>query len=90
MPALDPFGMKNINFVGPADNLAVVTPSNTEELPSVTREIRIGGAGTLRVTTYEDQVVTIPQSVVALGPISARVKKIWATGTTATDIVVLW
>ena len=66
-----------------------VTPSDTVDLPGgVCRGVYIGGAGNLRVTMANDDVVTF--TALAIGvvhPISA--KRVWSTATTATSIVAI-
>lgn len=88
--AADLFKMFNIPFTGPADNASLVTPSDVDEISVVSRELWIGVAGTLRVTTYGGQDITLPASVVGLGKLTLRVRKVWATGTTASGIVAVW
>ena len=67
----------------PATHLFLITPSNTADLRYVTRAIRAGGAGDLRVMTTGGEDVTIP-SVLAGETIAAEVSRVYATGTTAT------
>lgn len=77
----------------PAANAEVITPADTDLVNvQFTRGIYVGGAGNLRVTmagAEGDSDVTF--SAVPAGAIlPIRVKRIWATGTTATLIVSLF
>jgi len=73
----------------PAGSAAAVTPHNTDELAYVTTGVYVGGFGDLKVTMRDGQEVTFAD--VAAGTIlPIRVRKVFATGTTATDIVAIW
>lgn len=65
-----------------------VSPSDSDNLPSVTRAINVGVAGNLRVTMLDDTQVTL--FLQAGGVFPLRVKRIWATDTTAAEIVGLY
>jgi hypothetical protein len=75
---------------------AAVTPSDTATIPSVSGgEINegnclyIGGAGDVKVTTIGGDDVTF--KAVPVGTIlQVKVIKVFATGTTATNILALW
>jgi hypothetical protein len=54
----------------------------------VTRALWVGGAGDLRVKLLDGQTVTIPSANVGWHPL--RVRQVFATGTTATNIVATW
>lgn len=72
----------------PADNIFLITPNNDSDLGQLTRGIAFAAAGTLRVTTVANEDVTIPDGALAAGIIHPiRVRKVWATGTSATGIV---
>lgn len=67
------------------------TLSDTVDLPFPTREICIGTGGTLVVKRLDDVTVTIPASIATDGArLSIRAKRILSTGTTASNIVVLY
>lgn len=70
----------------PAITAFTVTPNDDADLTRVASYLRIGGAGNLKVTTENGDDVTIP-SVLAGELIWLRVRRVWATGTTATGIV---
>jgi hypothetical protein len=67
-----------------ADTAQAVTTSDTA--PNVFTRVYVGGAGNLKVTTENGDVVTF--SAVPVGTVlPIRTSLIWATGTTATLIV---
>lgn len=75
---------------------AAVTPSNTENIPSVSGGentqgciLYIGGAGNLKVLTIGGDEVTF-QAVPVGTTLQVRVLRVFSTGTTATNIVALW
>lgn len=69
--------------------LFLVSPNDSVDLNTTTRAISFSGAGALRVELEDsDAAVTIPSGALAAGvchPLG--VKRIYATGTTATGIV---
>lgn len=69
----------------PVRNAEQVTPSDSGDLSTVSRAIYVGGAGDLRVTLADGSDVIFRAAPVGWHPVRAR--QIWATGTTATDIV---
>lgn len=62
-----------------------ITKSDTVDLtsPSV---VYVGGDGNVKVTTANDDVVTFT-GLVAGSTIPVRVKRVWSTDTTATNMV---
>ena len=80
--------MANIGKTEPAYDMAAVTASNTANI-NPTRGVYIGGAGDLKVDTAGGTTITL--SATAAGSIlPISVKRIYATGTTATNIVALY
>ena len=73
----------------PAIHLSLITPSDSAFLPYVTRAIRAGGAGNLRVLTAGNEDVIIP-SVVAGETLPICVVKVFSTSTTATSLMGMW
>lgn len=75
------------NFAGPVEHMLAVTPSDTDELATVGRKLYVTGAGNVKVLLRGDTVpVTI--AVVAAQILDICVRKVFATGTTATGLVV--
>jgi hypothetical protein len=74
----------------PASDGAVVTPNDSTDLP-YTSKLYIGGTGNLRVT-LRDQADgdSVTLSAVPVGFLPLLVKRVWATSTTATNIVALY
>ena len=72
----------------PAHHAMAVTPSNTNDLPAATTAIFVGGAGNVRVTMLGGERVTVTGLPAGWHPI--RVTRVWATNTTATNIVAVW
>ncbi len=72
----------------PATHLLAAAPSDGTDLAHASRAINVAGAGAVRVTTVGGTTGTV---YVAAGiPFPVRATRIWATGTTATGIVVLY
>ena len=73
-----------------AADLVPVTPSDAADLPQPARAIRcspIGGAGTLRITTYTGQV---RNTAIAQGEVlTVYAARVHATGTSATGLEAL-
>lgn len=78
------------------ERAAAVTPSNTSNIPPITGGdnnvgcvLYVGGAGNLKVTTYGGDTV-IFNGVLAGTFIPVNVVKVWASDTSATNIIALW
>lgn len=80
--------MANIGKTEPAYDMASVTTSDSSEIDP-TRGLYIGGAGNIKVDTAAGTTVTL-NSAAAGSVLPIRVKKVYATGTTATNIVALY
>lgn len=72
----------------PATHLSPVTPDDGTDLPMSSRAINVAETGTVQVTTVGGSTATIYVSAGVAFPIRAR--RIWASGTTATGLVVLY
>lgn len=87
MPAIDKFKNSSTNVGAPGDDFFEITPDDNNELPFVTRGLCFVTAGDLHVITSKDVEITLPSGLLVAGIIHpARIKKLFATGTTATDI----
>lgn len=85
----DPWGTAQPQLHSPAEHAASVTPHDSTELTNYTTALYVGGEGDLKVTTVNDEAVTF--SDVPVGTIiPVRVKLVWSTGTTATNILALY
>lgn len=76
---------KIVVLSSPVTGAAAVTPNDATDLSEVTLSLYVGTAGTLKVTMNDGSVVTYP--AIAAGRHHLRVKRVWATGTSATGIV---
>lgn len=85
---MDMFSNYAAGLESPASHASEVSPSDTNDLANAGRAINVATAGTVRVTTVMGDIATI--TVVAGVAFPIRVKRIWATGTTATGLVVLF
>ena len=68
-----------------------VTPNDGADLASTAYGLYIGTGGTLKVDCgqvgVEGERVTVTFAAVAVGFLPLRVRRVWATGTSATGIV---
>ena len=85
----DPYDGFNSTISGPAKDAAAVTPSDSNDLGTFARALYIGGGGDLHVTMAGGSEVTF-EDVPAGSTLPIRVKRVHATGTTASSIVALW
>lgn len=83
----DAFALHQSGLTSPASRAAAVTPNNTTDLTSVARALWIGGAGDVAVITAGGDTVTFAN---VSGVLPVRVKRVLATGTSATGIVAVW
>lgn len=88
MPVTDDFKGFTPGLSAPITDAAVVTPSDSDDLPRVTRALYIGTAGNARVTLASGTVANFAGLAVGWHPV--RVSRIHATGTTAANIIGCW
>lgn len=86
----DKFKNANPELSSPASNAAAVTPHDTNELADFSRALWVGGAGNLVVVMVGDSASVTFTAVPAGTLLPFRVKKVLATGTTATSIVAVF
>lgn len=90
MAAIDDFvNRPNADQVLPIVGGAAVTPSDANELATVSRALWVGTGGNLVVVTMDGSAITL-KNVQNGTLIPIRVKQVKATNTTATDIVALY
>lgn len=83
---VDNFASYGDGLDAPAHSAFAVTPSDTVDLAIATRAIYVGAAGDIKVDMVGAGTVTF--SAVPTGSVlPARVKRIYATGTTATTLI---
>jgi hypothetical protein len=88
MAATDRFKLTTRGPAGGPQHLALVTPSDTQDLANVSQWVYLATAGTLRVTTRGGETLTTPS--MPAGWHLVELSRIHATGTTATGIMVGW
>lgn len=76
---------KTQTIVSPVTGAAAVTPNDSADLSEVTLNLYVGTGGTLKVTMQDGTTPTY--AAIAAGRHPLRVKRVWATGTSATGIV---
>lgn len=76
---------KVVVLSSPITGASAVTPNDATDLAEVTLALYVGTAGTLKVTMFDGSVVTYP--AIAAGRHHLRVKRVWASGTSASGIV---
>lgn len=72
----------------PPTHAISVTPSDSEALPHVTKAIYIGSTGDIQVTTFAYEIVIFQD--LPVGWLYIQVRQIWATNTSAQEIVAAW
>lgn len=86
---IDTFQKHSRSLTSPPEQAAAVVPADGTDLSCVTRAIYVGGGGSLRVRMLGGAEVTFA-AVPAGALLPLRVRRVLATGTTATAIIALW
>lgn len=76
---------RHANIIAPANDGFEITPSDAADLPMMTRAIYVGGGGTLRVIMAGGGEFATQVHAGTLLP--WRIRQVYATGTTATDLI---
>jgi hypothetical protein len=85
----DVYASNTPSLTSPAIDGEMVAPNDSQPLGQVSRAIYVGGAGTISAELASGTQVTF--SAVPAGTIlPLRLRKVNATGTTASGIVALW
>ena len=84
----DKFSTHASSITSPPTNIYTATPSDSSDLPDASRALNVAQSGMVRVTTVGGNTDTVNVADGIVFPI--RVKRIWATGTTASGIVVMF
>ena len=79
------------NFRGtdPADNAAAVTPNDSVDLTNIARALYIGTGGDVKITTAGGDTVTL-NDVQGGSILPIRTKRVFSTGTTASNMVAIY
>ena len=80
----NPFNTRSLGIAGPGIDYAPVTPDNDADLADVAIALYIEGAGDVSFVSQKGSMRTV--AVPAFGWILCGVKRVRATGTTATGI----
>lgn len=81
---LDPFATDPVTLTTPACDVEEIVPDDGTDLTHVTKALNAATAGSVRVTTEAGTVAEIFLAAGAVFPL--RVRRVWATGTTATGL----
>lgn len=84
----DAFASFYPQLYGPAFNAEAVVTSDTVDLPNTPRGIYVGTTGDIKVTMVGGQTVTFKS--VPVGMLWIRAQRVFASGTTATNLVAVW
>lgn len=76
------------NKSDPATHAFAITPSDGVDLSNWALALYVGGGGDVKVDTWGGETVTFAN--VQPGVLPVRVKRVYATGTTATGLVGLY
>ena len=79
---------RQAHLADPASHAFAVTPSDAADLDNWALALYVGTAGDVRVDTWGGETVTFAN--VPAGVLPVRVKRVYATGTTAAGIVGLY
>ena len=81
---VDKFASAQTGLSSPITGSVAITPSDSTDLAITTRGILVDVAGNVKVTFVDDTTDTV--NLAASMWHGMRVKRVWATGTTATGI----
>lgn len=84
----DTFSSFQQSLESPATQVLNIVPSDTDDIAYTSRAINVGSEGYVRITTLGGDIATVFMS--AGGAFPVRATRIWATGTTASDIAVMF
>lgn len=87
----DPYANFPPNLDSPATSSYAVTPNDTTDLTISVKAIYVGVTGDIKVELVNDAVGdAVVLKAVPVGLLKIRARRIWATGTTATNIIGLY
>lgn len=75
---------------GSATQQVAVTPSDSLDFPSITRGIYVGSAGLNVSVLLQGDTAPVVWKLVPVGIMPVAAKRVYATGTTATDMIALF
>lgn len=83
--AKDTHNGRDFRMEQPINGAFAIVPHDTNELACLTRSIYVGVAGDVKVKLYDGSIATYTAMPVGRHPLRARL--VFATGTTATNII---
>lgn len=86
----DSFSEMITGLKSPARSSSAITPHDTNDLAQVTRAIYVGGAGAIKVLLADDTTAVTFAGASAGTVLNLRVKRVYSTDTTATNLVGLY
>jgi len=88
----DPYFKIPSSIGDPASHCYAVVPSDTVDLTTTAKAIYVGTTGDVKVELSADTVgvATVFKNVPAGAFLSIRARRIWSTGTTASNIVAMY
>ena len=84
-PIINEYG---IGWDSPGRGAAAVTPNDSADLDRYARRLYVGGTGDVKVDMLDGSTVTF--SSVPVGELNISVARVYATGTTAANIVAIY
>ena len=84
---MDKFENHTVGLNSPAVRAVTITPNDSMELSSPLRGYSVGGAGDVAVVFVDDTESVVLRGSIAGIDYGGRIKKVLATGTSATAIV---
>lgn len=85
----DTFRKHGRSLTGPPDEAASIAPSDTADLAVATRALYVGTGGDVRLRMLGGGEITLA-NVASGSLIPIRATRVFATGTSATQLVGLW
>lgn len=85
----DKFRLQEVALDSPAQEAYLVSPSDTEDLPLFSRAIFMNNGGPVKMELVNNPGSPITLTLAAGTIFPFRVRRIWSTGTTATEIYCL-
>lgn len=83
----DPFAASANSLTSPAASCFAISPSDSDELPTVTKALYVGTGGDLVIRPLEGEEDVVLRNTVSGSILDIRVKAVRATGTSAQDLV---
>lgn len=81
---INPFHRRELSLAGPATDIQPVSPSDANDLPQIATTLYVEQGGTIAITTVSGASRSVTVADYSFLPVG--VKRVFATGTTATGI----